>query len=211
MKTETINSNLKAMQAFLPSSLGTALVIVATAQALKQWQHGDIAPAIATLQVLTDTPYKLVKSDTLDVKKATLITALKTASGADAVKARLHALGETLEAATSGADFTGLAVAVPDLIKLHIAECKAERAARKAEKQSEAITITPAVVKAANDNLPALHAETPTLPSVADIIANLAQYSEDDKKALFDAVAASLDYGISSDHIHKKMVAGVDY
>jgi hypothetical protein len=194
MKTETMN--LKAIQAFLTSRLGSALVVQSTATALKQWQHGDIAPAIHTLQALTGKPYALVKTDTLEAKKLTLITALKTASGADSVKARLHALGETLEAANTSEDLLSLAIAVPDLIKLHIEECKADRALRKAEKQSEAILIAPATIKAANDNLPAFHAETPTVVTVADIISNLAQYSEDDKKALFDAVAESLGYDL---------------
>jgi hypothetical protein len=195
-KGNKIMRNIKAIQAFLTTKLSGELTIISTSNALKQWQHGDIAPAIDTLQALTGKPYAIVKTDTLEAKKATLITALKTASGADNVKSRLHALGETLEAINGTTDYLDLAGNVPDLIKLHLAECKAERALRKAEKQSEVITITPATVKAANDNLPAFHAETPAINSIADIISNLAQYSEADKTSLFEALAASLGYDL---------------
>lgn len=190
--------NLKAIQAFLTTKLSNELTVIATSNALKQWQHGDIAPAIDTLQALTGKPYAVTKTDTLEAKKTTLITALKTASGADNVKARLHALGETLESVGTETDYLAIAGNVPELIKAHLTECKAERAARKAEKQSEVTTtITPATKKAASDNMPAFHAETPAIAPVADIISNLANYSEDDKKALFDAVAASLGYDVT--------------
>jgi hypothetical protein len=188
--------NIKAIQAFLTTKLSGELTIIATSNALKQWQHGDIAPAIDTLQALTGKPYTIIKTDTLEAKKATLITALKTASGADNVKARLHALGETLESVNGTNDYLDLAGNVPELIKTHLAECKAERALRKAEKQSEVITITPDTVKAANDNLPAFHAEAPTINPIADIINSLGKYSATDRTTLFEALAASLGYDL---------------
>lgn len=180
--------NLKAIAAFLPAKLSTALTIANTSTALKQWLHGDTAPVVDTLQALTGKPYpKRSKDQTPEQYRADLITALKSATGADAIKARLHALGETLESASGDVDLLDLAGNVPALIKTHLEECKATRAALKAAKSpSEAITVKPTASKAKQ---PAT-IETPTITakSVIDAIKSNS-FNTSDIEAIMQAIS----------------------
>ena len=142
--------NLKAIAAFLPAKLNNALTVANTSTALKQWLHGDTAPVVDTLQALTGKSYpKRAKDQIPENYRADLVTALKSSTGADSIKARLHALGETLESTSGDIDLLDLAGNVPALIKTHLEECKAIRAELKASKApSEAVTVTPTVSKA---------------------------------------------------------------
>lgn len=169
-------TNLLAIGAFLTGKLNAELTSIHASTALKQWAHGDNAPVIATFQALTgQTIAKRTVKQTVSEYRANLVNALKTASGKDDIKARLHALGETLENVTIETDFIALAGNVPELIKAHIAQCKAERATRKSEKQSEAVTLSPNVASEADtvspDAAPTV-TQTPTIEAIITAMRN---------------------------------------
>lgn len=181
--------NLKAIAAFLPSSLNATLTVAHTATALKQWLHGDTAPVVDTLQALTDKPYAKRKPEqTPEQYRIDLISALKSATGKDAIKARLHALGETLEATNNTVDLLDLSGNVPALIKMYLEESKATRATLKAAKTpSEVTTVAPTATQATQ---PAkVETLTITAQSVIDAI-NSKQFNANDIEAIQQALSA---------------------
>lgn len=181
--------NLKAISAFLTSKLSNELAIISTATALKQWLHGDTTPVVDTLQALTGQTYpKRTTTETSEQYRAALVQSLCTANGTDAVKSRLNALGLTLSNLTVDVDVIDLAGNVPALIKTCLQESKEQRAAKKAEKQSEAVTLEPTASKAKQ---PTKVTDTPTITAQAVIEAiNANVFTASDIENIMQAINA---------------------